>query len=240
MINKSNRNWLLSLTLVSGLFSATASAQNLPNEPGLPAAPTLPSECSARRDSSAWTAGKSAGESRLNSVWRSTAVGQDLDNLSDVLPNVLDSVQQYLTALTGNQPPTLNIKCRAQGYTEGFVFGLNKLFKQCVLDGADWGQFAADVYCRLSIELGGLSAESLFVRAPAGLCANRFEFTCEEVYRNVATDGAHVIHEVVQSYLEEDGFTVETYPGCGIYTDNEWLEAFESSLHNECSAAIEE
>ena len=58
MINKSNRNWLLSLTLVSGLFSAGVSAQQLPNEPGLPAAPVLPSECSITRDANAWKAGK--------------------------------------------------------------------------------------------------------------------------------------------------------------------------------------
>lgn len=239
MINKSNRNWLLSLTLVGGLFSASASAQQLPNEPGLPAAPVLPSECSITRDANAWKAGKTAGESRINSVWKSTAVGQDLDKLGDLLPNILDSVQQYLTALTGTNQPTLNIKCRAQGYTEGFLFGLNKLFKQCVLDGADWGQFASDVYCRLSVELGGLGSDGFFVRAPAGLCANRFEFTCEEVYRHVGTEGAHVIHEVVQSYLDQDNFVVEPYPGCGIYTDNEWLESFETSVHNDCSAAVE-
>jgi hypothetical protein len=91
----------------------------------------------------------------------------------------------------------------------------------------------------LSIELGGLGADSLFVRAPAGLCANRFEFTCEEVYRHVGTEGSHVINEVVQSYLDQEEFVTEPYPGCGIYTDNEFLEAFESSLHNDCSAAIE-
>lgn len=239
MINTSSKNWLLSLTIVGTLFSASfASAQNVPTQPQLPKAPTLPSQCSARANSSAWTTGRASGESRMNSVWKSTAVDQDLDNLSDQLPTILQSLQQYLTALSAGGTPTTAIKCRAQGYTEGFLFVLNKLFQQCVLDGAAWGQFAADVYCRMSLEQAGLEAQTLFFRAPAGVCANRFEVTCEETYRFVGTEGAHEVNPVVQSYLDQEGIVLEPYPGCGLYADNEWLESFESSLHNDCTYAI--
>ncbi|HET8940291.1 MAG TPA: hypothetical protein VFN67_42915 [Polyangiales bacterium] len=238
MINTS-KSWLLSLTLVSGLFSANfASAQNVPTQPQLPAAPTLPSECSARRDSTAWSTGRANGEARMNSVWKSTAVNQDLDNLTDQLPSVLQSLQQYLSSLSAGGTPTTYIKCRAQGYTEGFLLVLNKLFKQCVLDGANWGQFAADMYCRMSLEQGGIDSQTLFFRAPAGVCALRFEVTCEETYRFVGTEGAHEVNPVVQSYLDQEGIVLEPYPGCGVYTDNEWLESFESSLHNDCTYEI--
>jgi len=237
MRSKLNGNWLLALSLVGGMVGADlASAQT--TVPSVPKAPTVPSQCSARRDTTAWTSGRAAGESRVNSVWRSTAVGQDLDNLSDALPNVLDSLQQYLTSLAGGEDPTLYIQCRAQGYTEGFLFALNKLFKQCVLDGADWGQFAADVYCRLSIETGGLGEETLFVRAPVGLCGNMFEFTCEEVYRHVGSEGDYSVAPIVQSYLDDAGITLEPYPGCGIYTDDEYLATFEAALHNDCTYSI--
>lgn len=236
MINTSTKNWLLSLTLVSGLFSASfASAQGVPS---VPKAPTLPSECSARRDSTAWTSGRSGGESRVNSIWKSTAVNQDLDNLSDQLPQILEALEQYLTSLSMGQTPTTYIKCRAQGYTEGFLFALNKLFKACVLDGANWGQFAADVYCRMSIELGGLGEETLFLRAPIGLCGNLFEYTCEDSYRYVSKEGDFSITPIVQSYLDQEGIVLEPYPGCGIYTDDEYLSTFEAALHNDCTYSI--
>jgi hypothetical protein len=235
MINKHNRSWLLSLTLV-GIISSSASAQSVPQPP---VAPTVPAACAARRDSTAWTSGRSGGESRVNSIWKSTAVNQDLDNLSDALPNALAALQQYLTALTAGQQPTTYIQCRAQGYTEGFLFALNKLFKACVLDGADWGQFAADVYCRMSLEFGGLGDDTLFVRAPVGLCGNLFEYTCEDTYRHVATEGAYSVSPIVQAYLDQEGVTLEPYSGCGLYTDNEFLASFESALHNDCTYEIQ-
>jgi hypothetical protein len=225
------------MAMVGGLTSASVDAQGVPS---VPAAPVLPSECSARRDSTAWNSGRSSGESRVNSVWRSSAVNRDLDNLSDALPNVLDALQQYLLSLAGDSEPTTNIKCRAQGYTEGFLFALNKLFAACVLDGADWGQFAADVYCRMSLELGGLGEETLFVRAPVGLCGNLFEYTCEDVYRYVGSEGDHTVASIVQDYLDDEGITLEPYPGCGIYTDDEYLATFEAALHNDCTYEIAE
>jgi hypothetical protein len=235
MINRLNRNWLLSLSLVGGLVANVASAQTVPK---VPVAPTVPPECSARRDATAWNSGRASGESRVSSVWKSASVGQDLDNLSDALPAVLDSLQQYLATLSGGATPTTYIQCRAQGYTEGFLYALNKLFKQCVLDGADWGQFSADMYCRLSQEIGGLAEETLFLRAPVGLCGNMTEFTCEEVYRYVGNEGNYSVAPIVQEYLDDEGVTLEPYPGCGIYTDNEFLAAFEAALHNDCTYEI--
>lgn len=230
------KNWLLALSLLSGFAGATlASAQSVPS---VPKAPTIPTECSSTANARAWTSARAAGESRVNTVWKSGAVAQDLDRLSDVLPNVLDSLQQYLVTLTSGSEPTLAIQCRAQGYTEGFVYRLNVIFKQCVLDGADWGQFAADLYCRLSVELGGLASDTLFVRAPVGLCGNMFEATCEEVYRYVGSEGEHEVLPIVTSYLDAHDITIEPYPGCGVYTADEHLEAFESSLHNDCTYQI--
>ncbi|MEY4575851.1 MAG: hypothetical protein RL701_554 [Pseudomonadota bacterium] len=236
MNNRLTRNWLLTLSIVGAVFGANvASAQT--TVPSVPKAPTLPSECTAKRDSTAWTSSKAAGESRVNAIWKSNAVAQDLDKLSAALPAALDSLEQFLTGLSSGTPTTY-IQCRAQGYTEGFLFALNKLFKACVLDGAEWGQFGADLYCRMSIEYGGLAADTLFLRAPVGVCGNLTEYTCEEVYRHVGSEGTYTVSPYVQSYLTHEGITLEPYPGCGIYSDGEFLEAFEGALHNDCTYEI--
>lgn len=232
-------NWLLIVSLsVSALVSASnAAAQAVPS---VPKAPTVPSQCSARRDSTGWTSSRSAGESRVNSIWSSNAINRDLDNLSDALPNIIESLEQYLVTLGGGQTPTTYIQCRAQGYTEGFLFALNKLFKECVLGGADWGQVAADIYCRNAIEYGGLGEETLFVRAPVGLCGNLFEYTCEDTYRYVGKEGNYSVSPEVQAYLDDEGIELEPYPGCGIYTDDEHLASFEAALHNDCTYEIQQ
>ena len=234
------KDWLLALSLLGGVLTTSSASALPPTVPSVPAAPTVPDECADLRNSRAWSSAKAAGESRVTSVWKSAAVKQDLDKLSDALPTVLDSLEQYLVSLTGGSDPTPYIQCRAQGYTEGFVYRLNVLFNECVLDGADWGQFSADLYCRLSAELGGLAADTLFVRAPVGLCGNMFEVTCEETYRFVGSEGNYSVDPLVSAYLESNGVTLEPYPGCAAYTDNEYLEAFEGALHNDCTYQIEE
>jgi len=225
---KLSKNVLLALSAVCVLASSgVASAQFTP--------PTAPEECAAGRDLTAWKTGRTSGESRVASVWKSTAVHQDLDALSDALPGVLSSFQQTLIGLAGGRQVTPYVQCRAQGYADGFFFKLNQLFGQCVIDGADWGSFAASVYCSLSVELGGLAESSLFVRSPVGQCGNLFEFTCEDVYRYVGSEGAHELNPIVTSYLSSQDIVLEPFPGCADFTDGEFLAAFESSLHNDCS-----
>lgn len=222
--------------LMNGLALAVALACSAAaNSAAALSPPTVPAQCVDARDSKGWTAGRAAGEARLTAVWKSTAVHQNLDSLSDNLPVVLSSLETALTGLAGGVEPTRYVQCRAQGYAEGFLYKLNQLFGQCVLDGADWGQFAANVYCSLSIDLGGLGSDSLFVRAPVGLCGNLFEFTCEDTFRFVGTEGATPVSPVVASYLNAQGFVLDPFPGCAPYSDGEWLESFETSLHNDCT-----
>ena len=223
------RNGLLLSVVLGGALTSQASAQTVP---------TVPSECTDARNAKSWSAGRAAGESRVDSVWKSTAVGKNLDNLSAQLPTVLASLETALVGLSAGHEPTPLVQCRAQGYTEGFLYRLNKLFGQCVLDGADWGQFAANVYCSLAIELDGLGEQSLFVRAPVGLCGNLFEFTCEDTYRFVGSEGADGLSSVVQTYIDQQGLVLEPFVGCGAYSDGEQLATFESALHNDCTYEI--
>ncbi len=75
-------NRIVSLALVLGacaFFSGSASAQVV-------RAPTVPQACKASRDNKAWTAGVTAGDSRIVQVYKSAMVNQDLDVLSDKLP----------------------------------------------------------------------------------------------------------------------------------------------------------
>jgi hypothetical protein len=214
------------------LLGSTASGQFTP--------PTVPNECKDSRNSKGWTSSRASGESRVNSVWKSAAVGQNLDNLSDRLPVLLDGLEQTMISLAGGQDVTQYVRCRAQGYVDGFIYRLNQLFGQCVLDGADWGQFAANLYCSLSLELGGLGDQTLLIRAPVGLCGNLFEVTCEDLYRYVGLEGDYSIQPTVASYLQVSGFTPEPFQGCAEFAEDTFLSVFEQSLHNDCSYEIEE
>jgi hypothetical protein len=228
-MSKNLRNGLLLSVVLAGVSASQASAQTVP---------TVPAECNNSRDSKGFTAGRTAGESRVNSIWKSAAVNQNLDNLSAQLDSSLASLQTALVGLSAGGQPTQYVQCRAQGYAEGFLYRLNKLFGQCVLDGADWGQFAADVYCSLSLELDGLAEESLFVRAPVGLCGNLFEFTCEDTYHYVASEGADGVSSVVQTYLDQQSIVLTPFQGCAAYTTDEFLPAFEAAVHNDCTYEI--
>lgn len=224
------RNWLIAAGAL--VWSAGASAQ-VTN-------PSVPAECSDSRDSRGWTASRQAGDSRIQAVWKSAAVKKNLDNLSDQLPTLLDALQATMTGLVGNEAVTQYTRCRAQGYADGFFYRLNVLFGQCVLDGADWAQFAANLYCTLSTDLGGLAETSLFVRAPVGMCGNLFEATCEDVYRYVGLEGDYALNPAIASYLEHNDFTPEAFPGCKAFAQDEFLAVFEASLHNDCSYEIAE
>ncbi len=145
-----------------------------------------------------------------------------------------------MVSLVNGQTVDNYVRCRAQGYVDGYFYRLNKLFGQCVLDGADWGQFAANLYCALSIDLGGLAETALFVRAPIGLCGNLFEATCEDLFRYVGLEGNYSIQPIVASYLEVSGFTPEPFAGCAEYTDNAFLNVFQQSLHNDCTYVVQQ
>lgn len=223
----------------SFLLSAAALALSASVASAQPPVPTAPSVCSDSRNKTAWTAGKTAGDSRVTAVWKSAAIGQNLDNLSDKLPGLVTALNQTMVSLVGGQDVTDYVRCRAQGYVDGFFYRLNVLFGQCVLDGADWGQFAANLYCELSLDLGGLSDTSLFIRAPVGLCGNLFETACEDVYRYVGLEGNYSIQPTVAAFLQSSGFEPDPFPGCAEYAQDAFLDAFTSSLHNDCTYAVQ-
>ena len=228
---KHNITKLSFLALSALLWTGSAAAQL--------SAPTVPSECSSSRDSRGWSSSKTAGDSRVQSVWKSAAVNRNLDNLSNQLPALLTALEQTIVSLGAGEQVTQYVRCRAQGYADGFFYRLNQLFGQCVLDGADWAQFAANLYCTVSAELGGLAESGLFVRAPVGLCGNLFEATCEDVYRYVGREGDHTINQSVAAYLELNDFTPEPFAGCKQFAQDEFLAVFEESLHNDCSYEVQ-
>jgi hypothetical protein len=127
-------------------------------------------------------------------------------------------------------------KCRVQGVADGFISRIAQLLGQCILDGAQWGAFSANLYCDLSFLLGGLGAsDEVFVRAPVGLCGTMFEGACDGVYSYVATEGAARSSTDVARFCKDRGLTPQPYPGCSVYTQGNFASIFKANRLADCA-----
>jgi hypothetical protein len=202
------------------------------------ASPTPPPQCVSTTLTRAWTAGRAKGEEHIQTAWDSSSVRRNLSRLNNDLPRVIERLQRKIVDLV-ERDVDAKVKCRAQGFVEGFFFRLNQLFGRCVLDGANWGQFAANVYCSLSLELGGLGEVPLFVRAPSGVCGDLFEYTCEDVYRYVGTEGSDPISRRVQTLLDRKKLVVAPFAECRAFTGGDFAPVFEAAVYNDCSYDVQ-
>jgi hypothetical protein len=174
-------------------------------------------------------------------------LGEDPDRYDELVDLLTDTIPGIVTSYTraGITPYT---QCRVQGYLDSLTFQLQLLNPiECVIDGGDWASIMAQVYCSVSIELGGIADGDLLLRRPAGVCGAYFEATCEDVYRNVATDGVDPIDEGVAACLDEAGFDLESLPylvsfgeACRPYTLGAFASTFATSVFNDCSYEVED
>lgn len=215
--------FVASLVVCSFAFAGAASAQS------------VPIFCGARPAQAAkYNAGLSAGQQRADNFFASTEVMKNKARLAAKVGRALDKLHLHLREAM-EQDVGAGRRCRIQGVADGFLGRLAQLLGQCVIDGGTWGQFAADLYCELSIELGGLAESNGFIRAPAGLCGTLFEQTCDDVYSYVASEGAARISPAVKSFLASRSVVVSSYPGCGEYTEGAFEAAFESARELDCA-----
>lgn len=228
----SKRNYQCAMWLGACLtLASTVSAQANPF-----ATPTAPSVCASdSRNKTGYNTSVTAGSSRINAVWNSATVNHNLDNLSAQYDTLMSALSHQVASLVGTSAITQYTKCRAQGYIDGYIFRLFQLFGQCVGDGADWGQFTANLYCDLSLSIGGLGSDDLIIRTPVQLCGNLFELSCEDTHQYVAEEGDHVILDIVQQYFSAHSFTPVTFLGCKPFTTGAYLDAYQTALNNDCT-----
>lgn len=213
------------------LFALTsdAAAQAARREPPPPA------QCTAKpKHAEKFKNGFSAGAQRADTLFAATDVNKDPKKLKKKLNRVLDKLHEHVREVISSDTKD-GRRCRVQGVADGFIRRLAELLGQCVLDGAQWAQFAANLYCELSIELDGLGNDGEFFRAPAGLCGTLFENVCDNSYAYIATEGATSLIPGVKQFLAERGLTLVPYPGCAHYTRAPFDVVFADAINLECA-----
>jgi hypothetical protein len=228
-MSKNRWLWLGALLCASQMaWSLSTSAQVASSQPSPPA------QCSARRPAERFRNGVTAGIQAADKFFAASDVGRDPKKLKRKLNRVLDRLHdQVYQVITSDFAD--GRRCRVQGIADGFLYRLAALLGECVLDGAQWGQFTANLYCDLSIELGGLGSQDGFYRAPAGLCGTTFERVCDNVYAHVATEATTPLEPVVTRFLSSRSVTVVPYPGCMPYTEGDFASVFAAAVNLDCA-----
>lgn len=130
---------------------------------------------------SAYNTGVQFGHSLVQRVWQSVSDCSELASLAAI-------VRQNVNSYTLNGTSIWAI-CRYTGAVDGVYEELDAVWMgcnaDCCLEGELVGSLGADVYCRLSRLLGGLTAPDAIVPRPVRTC-NAFSDCCVSTYKNAS------------------------------------------------------
>lgn len=218
---------LIGLACMAGRVSAQAAKGD----------PSPPAQCTSKaRHQDKFKNGVAAGKQRADNIFAAADVNKDPKKLKRKLNRVLDRLHDHVREVLSSDTSD-GRRCRVQGVAEGFIKRLADLLGQCVLDGAQWAQFTANLYCELSIELDGLAGQGQFYRAPVGLCGDLFENVCDNGYAYIATEGATALKPRVEQFLSARSVTLVPYAGCAPYTLSPHDVTFEEAINFDCAYA---
>ncbi|MGC4070399.1 MAG: hypothetical protein QM784_38190 [Polyangiaceae bacterium] len=238
MRNRMNLNVVMAVSALG--FAMVASPAM-----ALPCNLTPPPECSSARDKTGYAAGLYMGSALVDQIWRSPAVGQNMDNW-DILNHQVTTTIPTIVANAYQAGYSQYTKCRVQGLLDGTVCKMNTIdpVPGCQLDGVDWGSISAGIYCALSIELGGLTdVAPWFIRVSPGMCGNGFQQYCEDTYRYGATAGDDPFSPAVAAFLDAEGVSQASLlqpEECRAYTTATFASVFNHSVYIDCSYTIPE
>ena len=142
----------------------------------------VPSGCQANLlTSRGYTSGFNQGKALVASAWQSVNNCDRLEDFSDIVYNDVT-----LFTLTGKTAPVI---CRHTGLIDGVLDGLDMQWTicggQCCNEGTRIGELSAELYCQLSIILGGLGEPGQFIRRPVYMCGFAFEACCDAEFMSV-------------------------------------------------------
>jgi hypothetical protein len=201
--------------------------------PVLYGVPSVPSMCSSKpQRAQKYQQGLSKGIQKADELFASSEIGRKPDKMLKKIHRVLERLHDNVRDAWRSEAKD-NRRCRVQGVADGFLSRIVELLGQCVLDGAQWGKFTAEMYCALSLELGGLGEGGVFVRAPAGLCGSLFQTACDGVYTYVATGSP--MSSTVSNFCRDRSISVTPYAGCAVYTTGNYANIFTSSRTTDCA-----
>jgi hypothetical protein len=189
---------LLRLTTIAALVCVASEPSAAP-----------PPKCSNGANARAYNAGLAAGREMTNTAWE--RVGRDPDRIEELKPSIVAGFRAALPHSNGRPEA-----CRFGGVVDGSMAQLvmiqDTVVRQCILDGATWGTVAAELYCGLAIEFGGLALGLELVRSPVGICGTNYEQSCD----------ATLADAVLAS------------PACRRYAEAQFANAFAQYQNNQC------
>jgi hypothetical protein len=195
----------------------------------------VPSACSAKpARAQKYQAGLTKGTQKADELFASAEIGKSPQKMQKKIFRVLDRLHDQVRD-AWHAESSDGRRCRVQGVIDGFLSRIVALIGQCILDGAQWGQFTAQMYCTLSLELGGLGDGGVFVRGPVGICGDLFQTTCDGVYSYVATEGKTKLPSTVSRFCSERNISVSPYAGCYPYTTGNYASIFANSRAIDCA-----
>jgi hypothetical protein len=143
----------------------------------------IPAFCTGS-NAKAFLDGKKLGPSLVRQAWAGFRGGcAQIEVFADKVNTAFAAAN--LTA------PTTFTKCRYLGWVQGAVEQVDTFFNSCAdtcfLEGEFVGNLVADVYCQLSIALGGLATADDFIRGPVEVCGLGFETACDSTFLTKTT-----------------------------------------------------
>ena len=178
-----------------------------------------PANCATGLAASSYKTGQKLGKTMVKSAWHNV---DDCDRIDQFL-EILEGNVSRLTLKAGASNSTV---CRYTGTVDGVYEELDTLYgtcaDQCFLDGEFAGQLSAEVYCELSIALGGLAEADDFLRGPVAICGLNFEIGCDSAFIGVSLE-----------YSNPDGV-------CATYTEGDYETVWDQARNNQCAYVIEE
>jgi len=166
----------------------------------------------------AYQSGVAQGKSLVQRAWLSVNDCDQLEHLTDIIIANVDFYQ-----LTGSS--AYNI-CRHTGMIDGVFQQIDAVWTLCdglcCDEGSAIGELAAELYCQLSILLGGLAVPDDFVRRPVFECGFEFQTCCDSNFMGVsrAYEGLDLLGQVKQ---------------CLPYTEDPFFDVWDGSREIQCT-----
>jgi len=161
---------LACLTAVSGATTALADVIPPPPPP-----PQPPSSCQVNSFvARAYQSGFDQGIGLVDSAWLKVNNCSHVDRFYEIIYN---DIQSY--TLTGTSAYSI---CRYTGLTAGAFQELDAISTNCswpcCREGTVMGKMSGEIYCQLSILLGGLAVPDDYIRRPLYRCGASFLACC--------------------------------------------------------------
>jgi hypothetical protein len=174
----------------------------------------VPPGCEGR-NARAYQAGLRGGAYTVRSAWN--GVRRDCDRIE----LFQDIVSNNVSRLTLRRRASEYVICRFTGTVDGVYDELDALWgecdEQCFAEGEFIGEMAAQVYCELSLALGGLETADRFIRGPVQTCGMNFEMGCDFAFIDTTYNYSNMLGE------------------CSPYTEGDFEEVWDETRNNQCT-----